>query len=87
MFNHQQKEDPKKKDSKKKDPKHPFQTFAYCLIVHESPEFSQYKSLPLVPALYYVHHFQKKGLIHIYLLKASHARTLEHMPRSLSQSS
>lgn len=51
MFNHQQKEDPKKKDSKKKDPKHPFQTFAYCLIVHESPEFSQYKSLPLVPAL------------------------------------
>lgn len=61
MFNHQQKEDPKKKDSKKKDPKHPFQTFAYCLIVHESPEFSQYKSLPLVPALYYVHHFRKEG--------------------------
>ena len=51
MFNHQQ----------EKDPKHPFQTFAYCLIVHESPEFSQYKSLPLVPALYYVHHFRKKG--------------------------
>ena len=66
MFNHQQKEDSKKedskkKDSKKKDPKHPFQTFAYCLLVHESPEFSQYKSLPLVPALYYVHHFQQKG--------------------------
>lgn len=77
MFNHQQ----------EKDPKHPFQTFAYCLIVHESPEFSQYKSLPLVPALYYVHHFRKKGLIHTYLLKASHARTSEHMPRSLSQSS
>lgn len=57
MFNHQQ----------EKDPKHPFQTFAYCLIVHESPEFSQYKSLPLVPALYYVHHFRKKGLIHTYL--------------------
>lgn len=61
MFNHQQKEDPKKKDSKKKDPKYPFQTFAYCLIVHESPEFSQYKSLPLVPALYYVHHFRQEG--------------------------
>ena len=51
LFNHQQKD----------DPKHPFQTFAYCLIVHESPEFSQYKSLPLVPALYYVHHFRKEG--------------------------
>lgn len=51
MFNHQQKE----------DPKYPFQTFVYCMMVHESPEFSQYKSLPLVPALYYVHHFQQKG--------------------------
>lgn len=51
MFNHQQ----------DKDPKYPFQAFAYCLMVHESPEFSQYKSLPLVPALYYVHHFRKKG--------------------------
>ena len=51
MFNHQQKD----------DPKYPFQTFAYCLMVHESPKFSQYKSLPLVPALYYVHHFRQKG--------------------------
>lgn len=51
MFNHQQKD----------DPKYPFQTFVYCLTVHESPEFSQYKSLPLVPALYYVHHFRQKG--------------------------
>ena len=51
LFNHQQND----------DPKHPFQTFAYCLIVHESPEFSQYKSLPLVPALYYVHHFRQEG--------------------------
>lgn len=51
MFNRQQKE----------DPKYPFQTFVYCMMVHESPEFSQYKSLPLVPALYYVHHFRKQG--------------------------
>lgn len=51
MFSHQQKE----------DPKYPFQTFAYCLMVYENPEFSKYKTLPLIPALYYVHHFRQKG--------------------------